>query len=136
VQIALLEWIGNLAYGILSMSLLGCWLYGGAALAICLIWSAVTEDQIVSAFLGAATILVLYLSDAFAIYIDNLNATGTNAGLSAIANFFREVGLNVHLQTGLANGLLRAEDIAYYVLMMIAAIFITTRLVEIRRWRG
>ncbi|MEL6152124.1 MAG: ABC transporter permease [Chloroflexota bacterium] len=136
VQVAILESIGNMDYGILWTNLLGVWLYGGAALAICLIWSAVTEDQIVSAFLGSATILVLYLSDAFAIYINNLNATGTNEGLDVLANFFRQIGLNVHFQTGLATGLVRAQDIAYYVLMIIAAVFITTRLVEIRRWRG
>src|SRR5690606_41797517 len=41
----------------------GAWLYGGAVLAIAMIWSAVTEDQLVAAFLGAATILVLYLAE-------------------------------------------------------------------------
>ena len=41
----------------------GAWLYGGAVLAITMIWSAVTEDQIVAAFLGSATILVLYLAE-------------------------------------------------------------------------
>ncbi len=44
----------------------GAWLYGGAALAVALIWSAVTEDQIVAAFLGAAPILVLYLAEVAA----------------------------------------------------------------------
>ena len=41
----------------------GAWLYGGAVLAVSMVWSAVTEDQIVAAFLGAATILVLYLAE-------------------------------------------------------------------------
>jgi len=41
----------------------GAWLYGGAVLAVCMIWSAVTEDQIVAAFLSAATVLVLYLAE-------------------------------------------------------------------------
>jgi ABC-2 type transport system permease protein len=136
VQILLLEQVGNLDYGVMFTQLLGAWLYGGTALAVCLIWSAITEDQIVAAFLGAATILVLYLADAFAIYIDNLNTTGTNQVLNLFGTFFREIGINVHYNTGLLNGLIRAQDIAYYLLMIIAALFITTRVIETRRWRG
>lgn len=136
VQMALLEWIGNLDYGVILSSVLGAWLYGGAALAICMIWSAITEDQIVAAFLGAATILVLYLSNAISIYIDNLNTTGNNEVLNTLGTFFRQVGLNVHYQTAMRDGLIRAHDIVYYVLMVAGALFITTRIVETRRWRG
>ncbi len=135
-QIILLEQIGNLDYGVLTTQLLGAWLYGGTALAVCMIWSAITEDQIVAAFLGSATILVLYLSDLLTSYIDNLNATGTNAVLNVLGEFFREIGIRVHYETGLASGLIRAQDIAYYLLMIIAALFITTRVIETRRWRG
>ncbi len=136
VQLALLEWIGNMDWGVALTSILGAWLYGGAALAICMIWSALTEDQIVAAFLGAATILVLFLSNTLSIYLNNLNTAGTNRFLEILSNFFQEIGLNVHFTTGLANGLIRAEDIVYYLLMIVGAVFITTRLVETRRWRG
>src|SRR5690606_16422401 len=36
--------------GLMFTVYLGAWLYGGTALALSLIWSAVTEDQIVAAF--------------------------------------------------------------------------------------
>ncbi len=42
---------------------IGIWLYGGAALAIGLMFSALTENQIVAAFLGIATLTFLYLGN-------------------------------------------------------------------------
>ncbi len=110
---------------------LGAWLYGGAALAITMIWSAVTEDQIVAAFLGAASILVLYLADIVSSAITNL--PNINA---AVGNFIHELGFNAHYGTTMANGVIRAEDVLYFVFLIVAALFITTRIVEVRRWRS
>lgn len=107
---------------------LGAWLYGGTVLAIALIWSAVTEDQIVAAFLSSATILVLYLAEIAAIYMA--------AQSPALADFVRELGLQAHYDFTLARGIVRAEDILYFVFMIIGALFITTRIVETRRWRA
>lgn len=109
----------------------GAWLFGGAVLAVAMIWSAVTEDQIVAAFLGAATVLVLYLAEVAAIWIGG--QAGTN---SEIANFVRELGLTAHYDATLARGILRPEDILYFVFLTIGALFITTRIIETRRWRA
>ena len=109
----------------------GAWLYGGAALAVTMIWSAVTEDQVVAAFLGAATVLVLYLAEVAAGAIGNL--PNVNPGLSA---FIRELGFQAHYDATMLNGVIRAEDVLYFVFMIIAALFITTRIVEVRRWRS
>ncbi len=104
----------------------GAWLYGGAVLAICMIWSAITEDQIVAAFLGAATVLVLYLANFATSWISSPD----------LGNFIRELGLQAHYNATMAVGIIRAEDILYFVFMMIGALFITTRIVETRRWRS
>lgn len=135
-QVWMVSWIGVPDYGVIFTSYLGAWLYGGAVLAICLIWSAVTEDQVVAAFLGAATVLVLYLSDAVSIYLNTLDPTQTNNLVQMLINFFGQIGINAHYQSTLAAGLIRAQDIAYYILVIVGALFITTRLVETRRWRG
>ncbi len=111
----------------------GAWLYGGAVLAITMIWSAVTEDQIVAAFLGAATVLVLYLAEVAAGSIASLPDQNVAAGLST---FIRELGLQAHYDSTLLQGVIRAEDVAYFLLMMIGALFITTHIVEVRRWRS
>ncbi len=112
---------------------LGAWLYGGAALAVCMVWSAVTEDQIVAAFLGAATVLVLYLAEIAASYIAGLPGGSDTSGLS---NFIRELGLQAHYTSTMLNGIIRAEDVLYFLFLIIAALFITTRIVEVRRWRS
>lgn len=109
---------------------LGAWLYGGAVLAITTIWSAITEDQIVAAFLGAATVLVLYLAEIAAVWV------ATQPGMSGAADFIRELGLQAHYNATLAQGIVRAEDIVYFVSLMIGALFVTTRIVETRRWRS
>lgn len=123
--------VGVPDWGIVGGAYLGAWLYGGAVLALSMIWSAVTEDQIVAAFLGAATVLVLFLAENAG------NAIAQQQGaLSFLADFVRELGLPSHYNVTMAQGIIRAEDIAYFLLMIVGALFITTRLVEIRRWRA
>jgi ABC-2 type transport system permease protein len=109
---------------------LGAWLYGGAVLALTMIWSAITEDQIVAAFLGAATVLVFYLAEVAAIWIAGQPNT------AAAAEFIRQLGFQSHFNATLMRGVIRLEDIAYFVFLIIASLFITTRIVETRRWRA
>ncbi|MCY3944731.1 MAG: ABC transporter permease [Anaerolineaceae bacterium] len=127
---ALQSFIGVPDAGVALGAYGGAWLYGGAVLAITLIWSAVTEDQIVAAFLGSATILVLYLAEIAAIWIAGQGSS------SLLADFVRELGLQAHFSVTLAQGIVRAEDVVYFICVIIGALFITTRLVETRRWRA
>jgi len=140
LQVWMLSWVGVLDYGTVFTSYLGAWLYGGAVFAVCMIWSAVTEDQVIAAFLGATTVLVLYLSDIGSLYVDNLTAAqeGTLAAQigSALGAFFTNIGLTPHYQNAMVQGLIRAQDVAYFVLMIVGALFITVRIVETRRYRG
>jgi ABC-2 type transport system permease protein len=124
----ILQSIGTPDLGAAFGAYFGAWLYGGAVLAVTMIWSAITEDQIVAAFLGAATVLVLYLADAASSWLST-NSPGA-------AEFVRELGLTAHYDATLARGIIRPEDILYFVFMMIGALFITTRIVETRRWRA
>ncbi len=124
--------IGTPDLGAAFGAYLGAWLYGGAVLAVTMIWSAITEDQIVAAFLGAATVLVLYLAEIAASWIGG-QQTASSSGL---ADFVRELGLQAHYDATMARGIIRAEDILYFIFMIIGALFITTRIVETRRWRS
>ena len=116
--------------GVAFGAYIGAWLYGGAVLAVCMIWTAVTEDQIVAAFLSAATVLVLYLADIAA------SALAAQPNLSVFAEILRELGLQAHYGSTLARGVLRLHDILYFIFVIIGALFITTRIVETRRWRA
>lgn len=110
---------------------LGAWLYGGAVLAVSMIWSAVTEDQIVAAFLGAASVLILFLADQVARLVES------QPSVAPVASFVRELSLNAHYENVLLRtGVLRAEDVTYFILLMIACLFITTIIVGTRRWRA
>lgn len=122
--------IGTPDLGAAFGAYVGAWLYGGAVLAVTMVWSAITEDQIVAAFLGAATVLVLYLAEIAAIWI------GGQSGTSGLADFVRELGLQAHYSATMAQGIIRAEDILYFVFLIVGALFITTRIVETRRWRA
>lgn len=108
----------------------GAWLLGGAMLAVTMIWSAVTEDQIVAAFLGAVTVLILYFADFAADWF----ATQFNS--PALADVVRELGLGAHYYSTMARGVIRAEDVLYFLFLIAGALFITTRIVETRRWRS
>jgi ABC-2 type transport system permease protein len=131
VYVLIIASIGVPDWGLVGSAYLGAWLYGGAVLAITMIWSAVTEDQIVAAFLGAATVLVLFLAESAATAL-----SGQQGAIQGLSEVIRQLGLQSHYDSTLANGIIRGEDIAYFILMMFGALFITTRLIEIRRWRA
>ncbi|QPC83467.1 ABC transporter permease subunit [Phototrophicus methaneseepsis] len=129
IYVVLLTAMGVPTAGMVFSAYFGAWLYGGAVLALALVWSAVSEDQLVAAFLGAATILVLYLASSFSGLIGNTLGAGA-------ADFMREVGLVVHYQARMLSGLLQAHDVIYFVLIMGISLFITTLIVGSRRWRS
>jgi len=129
VYVVLLNGMGVIDSGATFTAYLGAWLYGGAVIAVALIWSAVTEDQIVAAFLGAASVLVLFLADGLAVL------AGERAG-GALGDFVRELSLQAHYQQTMLQGILRAQDVLYFVSVIVTALFITTLIISTRRWRA
>jgi ABC-2 type transport system permease protein len=104
---------------------IGIWLYGGATLAIGLLFSALTENQIIAAFLGMAALLFLWTADSVAVITQNID----------VRVIIRQLTLPGHFSTSFAAGLVRGEDLVYFCGMIILMLFITIRLVESRRWR-
>lgn len=104
---------------------IGIWLYGGATLAVGILFSALTENQIVAAFLSMVTLILLWLGDQAGDLIANID----------IARFVRALSLQGHFSTSFAAGLLRAEDAAFFTGVIAVALFITIRIVESNRWR-
>lgn len=104
---------------------IGIWLYGGATLAVGMIFSALTENQIVAAFLSIATLLLLWLGDLAGEVVANLD----------LARLIRQLTLSGHFTTSFAVGLVRAEDVAYYAGIIVIMLFISIRVVESHRWR-
>lgn len=130
VHTAVISTITPIDGGLVFSAYIGGWLFGGAVLAISMIWSAITDDQIVAAFLSAMTIILLLLADSVAIWASGQDIT------AGAGDFIREMGLQAHYHDTLLEGVFRAHDLMYFVVLIIAGLFITTRLIETRRWRA
>jgi ABC-2 type transport system permease protein len=104
---------------------LGIWLYGGATLAVGLLCSALTESQVVAAFLSVAGLLLLYLGELAGQIVASLD----------LAWLIRILSLPGHYTGSFSSGLVRFEDIIYYAGLITIALFVTLRLVEGRRLR-
>lgn len=104
---------------------LGIWLYGGACLAVGLMFSAMTENQIVAAFLSTITLLTLYMGESVGQIVANVD----------LAAFLFNLVLRGHYSPSFAVGVVRAEDIVYFAGMIVIMLYIAIRLLESRRWR-
>lgn len=104
---------------------IGIWLYGGACLSVGMVFSAMTENQIVAAFLASAALFLMWIGDQVGGVIENVD----------VARIIRQLTLQGHYSTSFAYGLLRAEDVVFFAGVIAIMLFITIRLVESHRWR-
>lgn len=104
---------------------IGIWLYGGATLTIGMLFSSLTENQIIAAFLSMIVLILLWLGDQAGDLIANID----------LARLIRSLSLQGHFSTSFATGLLRAEDVAFFAGIITIMLFITIRVVESNRWR-
>jgi ABC-2 type transport system permease protein len=121
----LLIWLSPPDMGRVIGAYLGVWLYGGAAIAVGILFSALTENQIVAAFLSMAALLLLWLADLVGKLIDN----------RPLAELVRNFSFQSHYLYSFAIGLVRLNDLVFFLGVMSVALFVTTRIVESRRWR-
>ncbi len=104
---------------------MGIWLYGGAALAIGILFSATTENQVVAAFLSSSVLIILYLGNIVGEVVPNIE----------LANLLRTLSFQGHYATTFAVGVVRLEDLVYFLGVMIFALYVSTRAVEAQRMR-
>ncbi|MBI2165327.1 MAG: ABC transporter permease subunit [Chloroflexi bacterium] len=121
--VLLLFWFGDPDIGPMLSGYLGLILYGGAALAVGLLASSLTPNQIVSAVLGFGVLLLLTVTD---------QAAQVVSGLGAV--ILEKVSITAHF-TDFARGIVDTGNVVYYVTVVFLLLFLTTRYVESRRWR-
>ena len=97
-------------------------LVGGAWIAIGLLASSLTSNQIVAAVVGIGLLLLLYVAFSFLPLPE------------PYSDFFDYVNASTHAQS-FHQGRLVLSDVVYFVTVIIAALFLTTRVLESRRWR-
>ncbi len=114
----------GLALGPTLSSYLGLALLCAALLALGVLTSSVTENQVVAGFLGVMLVLVLW-------FLPILNQIGTDASWAKALAY---LGLSDHYMH-FGDGLIDSRDLIYFVSLTFGCLFLATRILETRRWR-
>jgi len=114
----------GLAIGPTLSSYLGLALLCAALLALGVLTSSVTENQVVAGFLGVMLVLVLW-------FLPILNQIGTEASWAKALAY---LGLSDHYMH-FGDGLIDSRDLIYFVSLTFGCLFLATRILETRRWR-
>ena len=119
----LLMRIGNPDVGTMFSGYLGYFLLGAALLAVGLFASSLTQNQIVAAMVGLGVSLLLWLSGALADLVgDTLREIVSY--LPIFDHYFDFV-----------RGIIDTKDVIYYLSVVALFLFLSTRVVESRRWK-
>ena len=121
--VLLLFFFGNPDPLPLLTAYIGFALYGAAALAIGLLASSLTPNQIVAAVVGFGILLLLTVTQQAADQVGGIASTALN-----------ELSITGHVDDFL-RGIISTKDLAYYVSVAVFFLFLTMRSVESRRWR-
>jgi ABC-2 type transport system permease protein len=112
----------NVDYGGIVAGYAGVLLVGGAWIAIGLFASSLTSNQIVAAVVGVGLLMVLYLAFAFLPVPQPYSDVLGYVNASAHAQSFH-------------GGRLTVPDVVYFLTLIVAPLFLATRVLESRRWR-
>lgn len=119
----LLEIFGNPDEGPMVGGYLGVLLQGMAFLAVGLMASALTQNQIIAAAVTFVTLLILWLSDALARVVG-----GTAAQVAQYVSITKRF-------EDMPRGVVDTKDVVFFLTMIVACLFITTQIIAARRWR-
>jgi ABC-2 type transport system permease protein len=115
--------IGNLDFGPALTGYLGVMLVAAALLALGLLCSGLTQNQVLAAFLAVAVSVFLVLVLLGAVFLP--------VPLIDIAQY---LGMYEHF-VPFNQGRIGLRDLVYFATLTAGALFLTTRVLESRRWR-
>jgi ABC-2 type transport system permease protein len=116
--------LDSLDLGLIAATYIGLLLSGGAATAVGVLASSLTQNQIVSFFLALAFLLGTWYAGTTLGFFTQPPASG----------LFQYVGGSNRFQA-FSLGQVTLKDTVYFLSLAIAALFLTTRLLDARRWR-
>ena len=117
------SFFGPLDWGPVLGGYLGLLLMGAAFLAIGLMTSSFTENQII-AFVTALFLSMLFLMlDRFMVFLP-----------SSIAQWIEYLSFNVHFRNPV-RGMIDSRDVVFFVSFAVMCLFVAFRSLEARRWR-
>ncbi|HCL30057.1 MAG TPA: ABC transporter permease [Candidatus Latescibacteria bacterium] len=123
VYCLILEAYGDPDWGPIWSAYLGYLLLGGTFIGVGVLASSLTENQIVAVLLAFGTLLLLWLIDWSASF----------AGPTA-AKILSYLSIIQHLQD-FQRGVIDTGDVVFYLSFTFFTLFLTTRVLESRRWR-
>jgi ABC-2 type transport system permease protein len=121
--IGLLYWLDSPDTGLVLSCYAATWLMAAAFVAVGLLTSAMTENQIVALVIGFGLLLVLWLMSTADSMIDG-----------AAGELLVGISILPHIEQ-LMKGLLHSKDLVYFVTFIGFFLFATARRVEAYRWR-
>ena len=123
VYFIILQLYGEPDWGPIATAYLGYMLLGGTFISIGLLASSLTENQVVAVLVSFGILLLLWLIDWSAAF----------AGPVA-AKLLQYVSIIQHLKD-FQRGVIDSKDVVFYLSLIFFCLFVTTRIVESRRWR-
>ncbi len=124
LNLSLLFLYGDADWKPLAAGLLGVALMGAAFLALGMLLSTFTRNQIVAGSLTFGLFLMLWVADWVSSY------SSTTVG--KVANY---IALTTHLEN-FAKGVIDLRDVVYYLSVIFLGVFLTQRSLESLRWRS
>ena len=115
--------LGDLDWGVVAAGYLGLLMMGGAYLAIGLMASSWTRNQVVAFIVAFAITFALYLSGKLIALVP-----------ASLAPLIRYISLDEHF-TNIARGVLDSRDIIYYLSLVGGCLFLAVQALDSRRWR-
>jgi ABC-2 type transport system permease protein len=115
--------LGNLDWGPVFGGYLGLLLQGATLLAVGLMASSWTENQLVAFFVALTIGGFLFLADRFVLFLPG-----------GIGQVFEWLSIDAHRRS-MARGVIDTRDLVYFVTLTLLALMIAFRSLESRRWR-
>ena len=121
---ALIAYFTRVEWGPILSGYLGLLLAGGAFLAVGVLISSLTENQIVAGF-GTFGVLLAF-------WVVGWGAEFAGPNLRALLQY---LSMTEHMD-GFSRGVIDTKDLVYYVTAIALALFLTLRSLDSKRWRG
>lgn len=115
---------GKVAVGHLIAGYLGVLLFASSTLALGLLCSAVSPNQLIAVILGAAVVLIFILLWAL-----------SKIASPPLENILAYLSLHDKHFRPFMRGLISLQDVVFYVSLIYVSLTMTTRVLETRRWR-
>jgi len=116
--------VGALDFGLIAATYLGLVVVGAAAIAIGVLASSVTKNQIIAYVVSLFTLLAIWYT---AFLLGLFTRPPLSLFFDYVAGYFRYQSFSL--------GQVALRDTVYFVSLAVGALFLTTRLLESRRWR-